>query len=57
VQIHGSSTNLGVIMNRNGLLNAIWAKLDGMSDEELNELTEALYCVELESNDDIRAIH
>ena len=44
-------------MNRNGLLNAIWAKLDGMSDEELNELTEALYCVELESNDDIRAIH
>ena len=44
-------------MNRDGLLNAIWAKLDGMSNDELNELAEALYYVELESNDDIRAIH
>lgn len=53
----GTSTNLGVIMIRNNLLNAIWAKLDGMSDEDLNDLAEALYYVELETNDDIRTIH
>lgn len=44
-------------MIRNNLLNAIWAKLDGMSDEDLNDLAEALYYVELETNDDIRTIH
>ena len=44
-------------MVRNNLLNAIWAKLDGMSNDELNDLAEALYYVELEANDDIRTIH
>ena len=44
-------------MVRNNLLNAIWAKLDGMSNDELNDLAEVLYYVELENNDDIRTIH